>query len=38
MIVEKNKKKAFMKYLKSQNMTLISWLTKKKLEKIKKVL
>ena len=37
MIVEKNKKKEFIKYLKSQNMVLITWLTKKKLEKIKKI-
>ena len=38
MIVEKNKKKEFIKYLKSQNMVLIAWLTKKKLDKIKKIL
>ena len=37
MIVEKNKKKKFFKYLKSQDMVLITWLTKKKLEKIKKI-
>ena len=37
MIVEKNKKKEFIKYLKSQDMVLITWLTKKKLEKIKKI-
>ena len=35
MIVEKNKKKMFLKYLKSQNMTLITWLTKSSLKKIK---
>ena len=34
-IVEKNKKREFKKYLKSQGMILITWLTKKKLEKIK---
>lgn len=38
MIVEKNKKKEFIKYLKSQNMVLITWLTEKKLDKIKKIL
>ena len=37
MIVEKNKKKEFIKYLKSQDMVLITWLTKKKLNKIKKI-
>ena len=37
MIVEKNKKKEFIKYLKSQEMVIITWLTKKKLEKIKKI-
>lgn len=35
-IVEKNKKKEFKKYLKSQGMILITWLTKQKLDKIKK--
>lgn len=37
MIVEKNKKKEFIKYLKSQNMILITWLTKRKLQKLKKI-
>ena len=36
-IVEKNKKREFKKYLKSQGMILITWLTKKKLEKIKNI-
>ncbi len=37
MIVEKNKKKKFLKYLKNQDMILICWLTNSNLEKIKKI-
>lgn len=37
MIVEKNKKKLFLKYLKNQDMILICWLTNINLEKIKKL-
>ena len=37
MIVEKSKKKLFLKYLKNQDMILICWLTNINLEKIKKI-